>query len=70
MTNNQTLAVAAIRRVIDSLAASDFVLACGSHAVQELRQYEADIALDIAEVFDGRPATEAEKTALVQALQS
>jgi hypothetical protein len=60
MTNNQKLALEAVNKFMGSLTASDFVTAYGTKATQGIKEYQLDIALDIAEVFDGRRANEAE----------
>ena len=66
MTNNQKLAVDAVTHMLHNLADSDFVLRCGDTAIKELRAYRADMAIDIAEKFDGRRATDEEKNQIVE----
>ena len=57
MTNNQTLAVKAVKLILDNLVESDFVSNVGFNGIKELREYSLDIASDISETFDGRYTT-------------
>lgn len=59
-------AVRATNRLLGNLAESDFVTHSGSHAINEIRNYREDIAVDIFSTFVGREAFEEEKMIIVK----
>ena len=59
-------AVNATNRVLGNLAESDFVTHSGSHAINELRKYREDMAIDIFSTLIGREAAEEEKLIIVK----
>jgi hypothetical protein len=58
------IAVEATKRICIGVAGSDFLTHYGTHAAYGLRDYKLDLAVDIFETIESRPATEEEKIAM------